>query len=558
MLAALYIDNFAVVEHLELDFTLGMTVFTGETGAGKSIMIDALILLLGGRADPSVIRLGANKCEIIATFWIADAIEPLSWIAKHDLDIEDNTVILKRTIFLEGRSKCYINGQPFAVQKIKELGAMLVHIHGQHEHQSLLQHAIHRQHLDQFAINDLLLQNVANTYKLCKQIQQKLEDLQYQTQQNNHVQLLEYQLEELNALNLQSNTLTLLNNEHQLLNNAQEYINIMQQINQLLNSETETNVTQQLAYVLVLLNKLPKSDNNNILKNLTDLITAAHIQCIEAINEVNTVVEKISLNPERLQIIETQIQEIYKIARKYNIEAKDIKQYIDKLNNELALMHNAKSNLFIVEQEYNMILEQYKHHTLLLRESRKNAAPKLAQEITKILNMLAMPHGRIVISMEELEKMQSHGADHVEYLVQTNPGLALDALQKIASGGELSRISLAIQLVTSQQNSTPTIIFDEVDVGIGGATAALIGKLLRDLGERLQVFCVTHQPQVAVTAHNHFVVKKYNKQQQTYSKVFLLSEQDKVEEISRMMSGVVVTEQTRSHARELLLQGQDE
>ncbi|HAU1189700.1 DNA repair protein RecN [Legionella pneumophila] len=550
MLTTLRIEHFAIVKQLELDFTQGMTTFTGETGAGKSIMIDALLLALGEKADTSVVRPGEEKCDITAGFCFDESSEPAQWLAEHDISCHGGEIYLRRIIYAEGRSKSYINGQPFPLQKIKELSEKLVHIHGQHQHQTLMQHATHRQQLDRYANNHLLLNDVNTLYKQHQQIVQEINALQSQEQQADRIKLLQFQIDELQTLGIREGEVEALHQEHQILHHAREYLQLSQQINELLNSDDQPNICSGLNQIFQLIQQLPQEQPQ--IKNTAELINSALIQCEEAITEMQQFADKIQLDPERLQEVEARISSIHQLARKYHLDSKSLQEHEKTLQNELESLQNVESKLAHLHLQLAQINKAYESAALKLRESRKIHAKKLAQEITASIQQLGMPKGWIEIEIIPLEKMQAHGLDKVEYKVCTNPGMEPDSLNKIASGGELSRISLAIQMITAQKGSTPTLLFDEVDVGIGGSTAALVGKMLRKLGERLQVFCVTHQPQVAASAHHHFLVTKQSNNNQTFTHISLLKASDKIAEIARMMGGLTITEQTLSHAKELL------
>lgn len=550
MLTTLRIENFAIVKQLELNFANGMTAFTGETGAGKSIMIDALMLALGGRADASVIRGGEQKCDISAVFHLDEQSEPTQWLREHDIDCEQGEIILRRVLYLEGRSKSYINGQPFPLQKVKELSEMLVHIHGQHQHQTLMQHASHRQQLDNYAGHDEIQNQVVSLYKQCQKIKNELDTLRNQENHQDRLELLQFQIDELNALDLQEGEMQNLSDEHQLLHHANDYLQHTHQINILLNDDEKPNVCQYLGQIAQLLNELPKEQA--AIKNAVELINNAIIQCDEALNEMQLFGEQVQLDPERLQDVELRLSALHHAARKHHVEANHLPAHAQLLQKELHELQNADQQIIHLQQQYQQKTQDYKEMALQLHTSRERYSEKLGLEISAIIQQLGMPKGYVSIEISPLDKMQAHGLDKVEYKVCTNPGMAPDSLSKIASGGELSRISLAIQMITAQRGATPTLLFDEVDVGIGGATAALVGQLLRKLGERLQIFCVTHQPQVASSAHHHFVVEKYSDNEQTYSNIISLNDNDKIDEIARMLGGLTITEQTRSHAKELL------
>lgn len=549
MLTALRIENFLIVKHLELDFLSKMTAFTGETGAGKSIMIDALTLALGGRADASIIRKGHDKCDISASFYSENTSEPIQWLHLHDIECNDGEIILRRVLNKEGRSKCYINGQPFPLHKVRELSDMLVHIHGQHQHQALMHPNTHRQQLDSFAGHSRLLNQVNSIYQQLHTIKSELNKLSAHKTSTDRQELLEFQIAELNGLSIQENEPQHLNKEHQLLYHAYDYQQRCEQIEELL-IHNEANIGRNLNQVLTLLKDLPK--DNPLIKNTVDLTNSALIQCDEAANEISQFKEKIQLDPERLQQVENRLAVLHQIARKYQVEAHQLPSYLLGLQEELETLLNADKQIIILQKKYDEYQQHYQKAALELRQSRMESATKLAAEINAVIQKLGMPQAQLTIEMTTTEKMQNHGLDKIEYKATTNAGSEPDLLSKIASGGELSRISLAIQVITAQRGSTPTLMFDEVDVGIGGATAALVGRLLQKLGERLQVFCVTHQPQVAAHAHQHFVVAKFTDNLETYTTIEPLINSEKIDEIARMLGGLTITEQTRLNARDLL------
>lgn len=551
MLTALHIENFAIVKSLTLDFSNGMTAFTGETGAGKSIMIDALMLALGERSDASVVRQGEDKCTITASFSIEMNSEPTIWLEEHDISAEEGEIILRRTIASEGRSKSYINGQPFPLNKVKELSALLVDIHGQHQHQRLLQHPTHRQQLDQYAGHEPQLGKINQHYKTCRQIEQEITRLKEQGTHEEKIALLQFQIDELSQLNVSETEIDTLNQEHQLLHHAKDYLQNSQIACQLLSdNEDSPNVCSGLNQVLHQLQSLPESHQS--IKSAGELINNAIIQCDEALSEIQQFVGQIEIDPERLNEVEKRLSDIHQMARKYHIDPREIPSHLQSLINQLDKLKGSESRLISLEEA--LAEEQAKAQAACeaIRVSRLKHAKSLSKEISAIIQKLGMPKGEVRVNITPLEKMQSHGLDKIEYQVCTNPGTPFDSLSKVASGGELSRISLAIQMITAEKGSTPTLLFDEVDVGIGGATAALVGKLLRQLGGRLQIFCVTHQPQVAASAHHHFLVEKSIKQQHTFSSITALSEPHRINEIARMLGGLTISEQTLSHAQEML------
>lgn len=550
MLVALSIENFAIVKQLELDLAQGMTAFTGETGAGKSIIIDALMLILGGRADVTVVRPETQKCELNAVFHIDEHSEPAEWLLQQDIDSDAGELIIRRVLTLEGRSKSYINGRPYPLQKVRELGELLVHIHGQHEYQALMQHASHRIQLDNYAQHDALIVHVSDTYKKCQKIMSELKDLQNQDKNQDRLALLEFQLEELKALHIQEGEMQALNEEHQHLHHAKDYLHCIQEISLLLGGDEKGNICQQLNQAIQLAHSLPIEKTS--VKNTLEFLENALIQSKEAEDEIQRFAEQVLLDPERLNQVETRLSLVHSIARKHHVDVNQLLSHTNSLENELETLKNRDLTIKHLEQAYEALMRVYEKAAKDLTESRKKYALELGREISAIIQQLGMPKGYVTLEISPLEKGQAHGLDKVEYKVTTNPGMPPDALGKIASGGELSRIGLAIQMITAQNGATPTLIFDEVDVGIGGATAALVGQLLRNLGERLQLFCVTHQAQVAACAHHHFVVEKYSDHKETYSSIIPVKQEEKIDEIARMLGGLTITEQTRSHAKELV------
>lgn len=548
MLTALCIKNFTLVAKLDLDFAAGMSVFTGETGAGKSIMIDALILALGGRADATVVRPGAESCDIQACFICSKDSDSARWLAEHELEAEEE-IFLRRTITREGRSKAYINGVVFPLQKVKELGVTLVHIHGQHEHQTLFSAATHREHLDQFAQHQPLRKQIKEAYQLCQRLQAAQTELaSKRLQDNSHV--LD-NLKEWEALCPLAGEIEALHQEHQLLHHAADYATQAQMLLQLLQTDDGPSIRYNLQIFSQQLDRLPH--NNRAIQNIKALIDQAQIVCDEAYDELEKFGDSLAMDPERLQQVEKRMSALHHLARKWQIAVEQLPEYGQVLATEVAAQESITMQQAQLTADYARAQRTYHDLAMALRASRITHAQQLTTKITANIQQLGMPHGCIELLVSPSEVQQEHGMDKIEYRVATNPGMPPDLLSKIASGGELSRISLAIQLIAAQQGTTPTLFFDEVDVGIGGNTAAIVGRLLRKLGQRLQVFCVTHQPQVAASAHQHFLVEKHCEQGQTFSQIKPLSSEDtKVEELARMLGGLTITTQTRSHAKELL------
>lgn len=552
MLRSLLIENLAIVTHLELDLSEGMTAFTGETGAGKSIMIDALMLAMGGRADASVIRAGETKCSVSALFTFESGSEPALWLEEHDLlETDSDEIWLRRVIHTEGRSKSYINGHPLPLNKIKALSELLLDIHGQHQHQRLLKPATHRVQLDQYAHHPELLHNVAHLYQTCQKLKHNLAAANAHATDQAHVDLLNYQLDELHALELQDNEVDELNQEHTTLHHAKTYLEEIEHIKIMLLGDDDTaSIEHNLHHIIQQLHRLPGKHPR--IEAAAEFIQTALIQCEEAASEIEYFANEVHLDPERLQAVEARLSILHQAARKYHVKADQLLEKQHQLEQDQANLEHLEEQQIQLKQAFDAAHADYEQAALLLRASRQEHAQNLEQDITAMLKQLDIAHGVIRVMITPSDTMQPHGLDRVEYFVSTNPGIPPDALAKIASGGELSRISLAIQVITARRASTPTLFFDEVDVGIGGATAARVGQLLRTLGSRLQVFCVTHQPQVAAAAHNHMLVKKHSNGTHTFSDVLRLDSEAKIGEIARMLGGLHMTAETQNHAKALL------
>ena len=550
MLISLRIENFAIVSHLELHFNSGMTVFTGETGAGKSIMIDALTYALGARADASIVRAGCKACDILACFEIADNSSSAEWLSEYAIPCEENQVYLRRVISPEGRSRAYINGIPMPLQKIKEFSEHIVGIHGQHEYQTLLAPTTHREQLDRFAHHSELLQSVRDAYQHYERLQDKLNTLKQAAAHEDKKALLQYQVAELEELNCFAGEVEALEQEHHLLHNAKAYLESIAAIKNTIQENEGHAVLASLYQVQQTLHGLAR-DNASI-QNAEQLIQNAMVYCEEALTEINGFERHIQLDPERLSVVESRMALLHQMARKYHITPEALWQLVDARRNELEVLQANHVSYALLLEELELAKVTFDTLAAELSASRIKNKGDLERAITEKIQQLGMPHGILEVKVTPLDKRTLTGQDKVEYMVATNPGNGTDSLMKVASGGELSRISLAIQLVTAQQGVTPTLLFDEVDVGIGGATAALVGRMLKQLGQSLQVFCVTHQPQVAACGDHHFQVEKNVIDAQTYSSMKILDADSRVDELARMLGGLTVTEETILHAKGLL------
>lgn len=552
MLVHLSIKNYAIVDHLDLELMSGMTVITGETGAGKSIMLDALGLALGDRCDSSVVRQGADKADILATFDLTEIPEARQWLIEHDL-ANDDGCILRRVINQDGRSRGYINGTPCPLSHLKELGERLIDIHSQHEHQSLLKIDTHRALLDNYAGSSILLDEIWQLAHQWKQTQQKLRQLSGDTEeQQAKQQLLSYQLEELEKLALSANEVEQLEEEQRTLSQADTILSACQQVLDSCSND-ESNIISALSMSIRRLTGFKEPVEG--LAEAVTLFNNAHIQLEEAIAEVHQFVDHFEADPLRQQQVEERLDTIYSLARKHHVQPIELAALTDKLQQELASIHADDEQLVVLARDLEVLVDKYQRLATKLSAERKKAAEKLAKAVQKEMHTLGMPGGQFTISLKPTLSTDpsAYGLETVEFLVSANPGQPLRPLNKVASGGELSRISLAIQVITAQTSRVPTLVFDEVDVGIGGPTAEIVGKLLRTLGERGQVLTVTHLPQVAAQGHQHLFVHKDRHKNRTQTAVSLLNKQQRIEEVARMLGGVDLTKESLAHAEKLLV-----
>lgn len=556
MLVHLSVHNYAIVEHLDLELAGGMSVITGETGAGKSIMLDALGLTLGDRADSGVVRPGADKADILASFDLHDIPEARTWLAERDLD-NDGPCILRRVITAEGRSRAYINGTPCPQGDLKTLGELLIDIHSQHEHQSLLKLDTHRRLLDEFASASELARQVQLAAQRWKQTRQELERLSRSgEEQRARHQLLSYQLEELENLALGESELDQLEQEHKNLSNAES---LLAGCRQVLDMCSESDAGNVLSALTSSLNRLTAfNTQQGAIAEAVNLLASAQIQVEEAVGEINRFIDHFDADPQRQQQLEERLDSIYTLARKHRVHPSELANLQQSLLEEIEALNADDEAVERLTEELESYTRHYQTKAAELSKLRGKSAGKLAKAVEVEMQRLGMPGGRFTIELHPLpaQDPQANGMEQVEFLVSANPGQPLKALAKVASGGELSRISLAIQVITAQTSRVPTLVFDEVDVGIGGPTAEVVGQLLRRLGERGQVLTVTHLPQVAAQGHNHLFVHKLRGSKETRTAVSNLTEAARIEEIARMLGGLDLTDESIAHARKMVTSAQ--
>lgn len=553
MLLQLTVHNYAIVDHLDLELKSGMSVITGETGAGKSIMLDALSLTLGARADSGVVRPGADKTDLLSSFAIEQIPEAISWLKERDLNKDDGQCLLRRVITAEGRSRGYINGTPCTLGELRELGALLIDIHSQHEHQSLLKPDTHRRLLDEYAGLTGQANSVAQLARQWQGKHARLEQLSNSSEeQQSRIQLLSYQLEELDALSLGDTELTELEQEQHTLSQAGQLLEHCRYLIDVC-SEGEGNT---------LLSALANSLNRGrafaqppaALEQCNELLTSAQIQIEEAVGELNRFVDSFDCDPQRQQWVDERLDGIYSLARKHRVQPEQLNELHQQLLQELESLQGEDGELDTLAEAIRELEEAYRQQAGQLSKKRQTAANRLQKAVTERMQGLGMPGGifEIALHTQKDTAPSALGLENIEFLVSANPGQPLRPLAKVASGGELSRISLAIQVITAQTSRVPTLVFDEVDVGIGGPTAEIVGQLLRQIGENGQVLTVTHLPQVAAQGHQHLFVHKKRGKDSTSTAVCELDLEQRTDEVARMLGGVEMTEESLAHARKML------
>ncbi len=545
MLRALHIRDFVIVAEADISFDQGFTVFSGETGAGKSILIDALALTLGGRADSSVLRTGAARAEINAVFDTPDSL--VSWLTEHDLQAEGE-LILRRIIDSQGRSRAYVNGSPVTATQLREIGEYLIDIHGQHAHQSLLRPESQRDLLDAHGNHQTLRQTVQSSWKAWRSVERQLalseQDASTLAAARDK---LDWQLAELDRLAIHAGEWAEISAEHTRLANGQSLLDGAAQTLAALDDD-ETSLHPRLSQAVHRVSQLLRHDTN--LQTVHDALDSACIAVNEAISDLNTYLSHAELDPERLAIAEERMRVIFDMARKFKIEPDQLFAFHEKLRAERAALE-ATSDTEALKAQARALESTYRKAALALSRARKTAAIELSSLVTQAMQTLAMQGG--VFSAVVTDAAPAlHGQDLIEFLVAGHAGTTPRPLAKVASGGELARISLALSVIASRAARVPTLIFDEVDSGIGGAVAEVVGNLLRELGARHQVLCVTHLPQVAARGQQHFQVSKKMVGHTTESCITALESQGRVEEIARMLGGVKMTATTMQHAQEML------
>ena len=552
MLKFLTVRDFVIVDRIELEFQPGFTVLTGETGAGKSILLDALGLLLGGRADAGVVRAGKDRAELTAEFDAAAVPALTEWLKDNGLEGDDGICLIRRQIDASGRSRAFVNGQPSTLQQLKEVGEMLVDIQGQHAHLSLLKAQTRRELLDGYAGQAALASQVAAAWREWQGLKRQREDWEKDSAAfAAEAEQLQWQVKELETLAFNADEWQELQAEHARLSHAASLLEGAQFGVELLD-EGEMAVLSQLGSLSSRLNALVEFDAS--LKEALDAVDSAEIQLREAAYSLRHYAQRLDLDPERLAECEQRLQAVHASARKYRVMPEQLPELLAQWRDRLQSIGGGEGGEDLRRKED----EAYKEYRALAGElsaGRKCAAAELSGKVTEVMRQLALAGGQFEVSLAPLAEGAAYGLEQVDFLVAGHEGAPPRPLEKVASGGELSRISLAVQVTVGRVAQVPTLVFDEVDVGIGGGVAEIVGKLLKGLGAERQVLCITHLPQVAALGDRHWRVSKLSAEGGVVSSVAVLDAAQRVEEIARMLGGVDITDTTRAHAEEMLAVG---
>ncbi|WP_019623725.1 DNA repair protein RecN [Thioalkalivibrio thiocyanoxidans] len=549
MLRLISIRDFAIIDHLELELDTGLSALTGETGAGKSILIDVIGQLLGDRADAGMVRGGAEQADLSAEFALPGQGPAGAWLAEQDLaDPDDDAVLLRRVLTRQGKSRAWINGRPVAVGQLRTLGEWLVDIHGQHAHQQLLQRDTQRHWLDGFLEGDRV-SRVREAHQAWREAARALEQArESQADTSDRLDLLRFQTTELAELApVQDEYPQLLVEQNQLAHGT-EVLSALQTASQQI--EDDAGLDAQIGQVLHALQDAAQHDER--VNPAVELLESARIQIDEAGDTLRRLADGIELDPERLAELDQRVGEYLRLARKHRVNPEALPGLHDELQTELDALENGDQTLEALEAREQETRTAFDTAAKGLSKARQQTASRIGQAVTGTMQELGMAGGHFEIAIEPADKPQAHGLDQIEFRVAANPGAAPQPMAKVASGGELSRIGLALQVLASQQQTVPTLIFDEVDSGISGAVAEVVGRKLRTLGERHQVLCVTHLAQVAAQAHQQLEVQKSHGKDGTRTAIQPLDDERRVEALARLIGGTQLTETTRTHARELL------
>ena len=554
MLSHVFIKDLAIVSALDLELTPGLTALTGETGAGKSILIDALGLALGDKADSGMIRAGCERAEIVASFDLAACPQALAWLAEQGLD-DGHECLVRRVLVGGGRSRAFVNARPVATTQLQQLSELLVDIHGQHAHQSLLRPATQRDLLDAYGGHTELAQQVADLSRTYREQDRLLRRLETDAADRAaRLDLLRYQVTELEALGMTAGQILELDQEQRRLGSLGRLQEVGARLLMQLD-EAEPCVSDTLRHARSELVDVAGIDAR--LVPLLELVDGAAIQVQEAAAGLRQYLGDLDVDPGLIEQVETRLGQVHDLSRKYRCAQEALPEALEIRRAELATLEQADLSAEALTAARDAARTAYFDRAEALSAARGEAARRLGETITAFMHQLGMGGGQFAVALAPLAPHEAGpgGVDRIEFQVSANPGQPLAPLARVASGGELSRIGLAIQVATAECGTVPTLVFDEVDVGIGGGVAEIVGRLLRRLGGDRQVLCVTHLPQVAAQANHHLKVSKHARDGQTYTQIQCLDRPDRTEEIARMLGGTEITQKTRAHADEMLDRG---
>lgn len=552
MLRSLQVRDFAIVDQISVEFEPGMTVLTGETGAGKSILVDAVGLVLGERGGSQLVRSGAKRAEFSAEFDVSGLRDVRDWLEDQALD-QDDECLLRRVVSADGRSRAFINGNAVTMQQLKSLGELLLDIHGQHFHQSLGRRAVQRDLLDHFG--ELSEQRSATeaSFDRWQSLQQQLDALlSADADRASRLDLLEFQLRELDGLDMREDELPELQSERQKLRNSGRLADGVAAALGALNQDDDANAGALIADAARRIEALAEFDAE--LEPVRALLESASIQVSEAVDSLQRYGESIDMDPARRDWVEERLDALTSVARKHRVDPEELPALTERLRKEFDDLNHAEERGRELEAEVASARTAYEDFAAALSKARKKAAKKFSAAVSDAMHGLGMPGGKFECSVNALAEgdARSWGIDNIEFLISANPGQPLMPLSKVASGGELSRMSLAIQVIASDGSAIPTMVFDEVDSGVGGGVAEMVGRRLQELGASRQVLCVTHLPQVASLASQHFRISKVTDGKATRTGLAVLGKEERIEELARMLGGVEITQKTLDHAAEML------
>ena len=555
MLISLHVRQLAVVEQAEVDFGAGLTVVSGETGAGKSLLVDALLLLAGARADTGMVRAGSNRAELSAEFDLAALPDARAWLAREELD-DGETCQLRRVIRAEGSSRAWINGRPASAGQLAELATLLVEIHGQHEHQALLSRSHQLTLLDACASHEPLAAQVRELAAQWRELGARIRRLSGGENREQRLALLRHELAELQQWTLPPAALAELETSHKRLANAGRLAEGTAGVVELLDGDSEFALRRALGRAHAELGKLAALDS--ALTPALELLDNAAIQLGEAADTLGRYAQDVDLDPERFAEVDAHLARLHELGRRHRLPIAELHDKAIALRNELAELEGAGEALEQLDAQHERIRANYDQAADKLSKSRRKTANTLGKEVSALMSELGMAGGMLKVELEPADgdEPNPQGRERCELLVSANPGQPLRALRKVASGGELARISLAIEVATLGKDSVGTMVFDEVDSGIGGAVAEVVGQKLRALGSQRQVLCVTHLPQVAAQGHAHLFVSKHSAGGHTRTQIQQLDAEGRHDELARMLGGVEITRETRAHAKQMLERAQ--